>query len=170
MNPVQRIARHPWVYRWFVLAQQPLIERIESVLRWITRNRFGVLDLAGLPCVQITVPGRRSGLARTTTVQYVPDREGMLLVGSNWGRPDHPSWAANLQSARQARVRCRGEEFIADVQPLTGHHRDTAWNTIVTHWPNYAIAQDLAAHRRFRLFMLTPATAEEPQRALGERA
>ena|SRR5690349_11953031 len=130
------------------------------MLRWITRGQFGVLDLAGLPCAQITVPGRKSGLSRTATVQYVPDGDSMLLVGSNWGCPAHPSWTANLQSAQRATVRRRREQFTVDVQQLTGNHRDAAWNTIVAHWPNYAIAQRLAANRQFRLFRLTPSPAE----------
>jgi hypothetical protein len=44
------------------------------------------------------------------------------------------------------------------VRLLTGEERDRAWATVVSHWPNYQLAQDQAGGRRFRLFLLTPTT------------
>ena len=161
MNILQRIARNPWAYRWLILAQRPLIERLEPILRCISRGRFGVLDLAGLHSARITVPGRRTGVARTSTVQCVPDRDGLLLVGSNWGLPTHPTWSTNLSATQRVTVCLRDRAFTANVQLLSGTKRDAAWSTILRHWPNYAIAQRLAGGREFRLFLLTPAHTED---------
>ncbi|WP_459979164.1 nitroreductase family deazaflavin-dependent oxidoreductase, partial [Mycobacterium avium] len=90
------------------------------------------------------------------TVQYVPFRDGLLLVGSNWGRRRHPSWSANLKAAQRVTVRRRGHRFVAAVQLLSGQERDAAWSAALAHWPNYGLAQELAGARRFRLFLLTP--------------
>jgi hypothetical protein len=90
MNPLQRVARNPTAYRW-VLEGRRIAEGLESLLRFATSGRLGVLDLTGLPNVQITTSGRKTGLARTATVQYVPVDDGLLVVGSNWGRQHHPS-------------------------------------------------------------------------------
>jgi hypothetical protein len=84
MNPLQRVARNPAAYRRLVLPARPIAERLESFLRFVTAGRVGVLDLTGLPCVRITTKGRKTGLARTVTVQYVPVDDGLVLVGSNW--------------------------------------------------------------------------------------
>jgi len=116
------------------------------------------LDLAGLPNVQITTSGRKTGLARTATVQYVSDGDGFVLVGSNWGRERHPSWSANLIATERVVVRRRGDRFVAKVRLLTGVERDKAWAAVLAHWPNYQIAQDRAGGRQFRLFLLTPNT------------
>lgn len=124
----------------------------------MTSGRLGVLDLAGLPNVRITTSGRKTGLARGATVQYVPFRGGLLLVGSNWGRERHPSWSANLKAAQRVTVRRRGRRFVASVQLLTGAERDDAWGAVLDHWPNYRVAQDRAGRREFRLFLLTPVT------------
>ena len=96
MNPLQRVARNPIAYRWLVFSARPIAELLESLLRFVTAGRVGVLDFAGLPFVRIISKGRKTGLARTTTVQYVPVDDGLVLVGSNWGRPHHPAWSANL--------------------------------------------------------------------------
>jgi len=156
MNPLQRVARNPTAYRWLVLPGQPVAEGLESLIRFATSGRLGVLDFAGLPNVQITISGRKTGLARTATVQYVPAENGLLLVGSNWGRECHPSWSANLKATQRVTVRRRGHRFVAKVQLLAGEERDKAWATVLAHWPNYQVAQDRAGRRQFRLFLLTP--------------
>jgi deazaflavin-dependent oxidoreductase (nitroreductase family) len=158
VNPLQRVARNPTAYRWLVLPGRPIAEALESLLRFATGGRVGVLDLAGLPNMQITTSGRKTGLARTATVQYVPDGDGMVLVGSNWGRKRHPSWSANLKATERAIVRRGGQRFVAKVRLLTGVERDKAWAAVLAHWPNYQIAQDHVEARRFRLFLLTPTT------------
>ncbi len=114
----------------------------------------GVLDLAGLPSIQLTVAGRKTGIPRTTPLQYVPDGDVLLLVASNWGADRHPAWSANLMAATQATVCRRQEQFTASVRMLTGADRDQAWNKVLHSWPNYQIAQDIAGGRQFRIFAL----------------
>ncbi|WP_406815680.1 nitroreductase family deazaflavin-dependent oxidoreductase [Mycobacterium sp. M23085] len=156
MNPLQRWVRNPTAYRVLVLNGHQMVEALESVLRFLTGGRLGALDLAGLPNVRITISGRKTGLARSATVQYVPCRDGLLLVGSNWGRPLHPSWSANLKAAQRVTVRRRGHRFVATVRLLGGGERDEAWAKALAYWPNYRLAQERAGRRRFRLFLLTP--------------
>ena len=156
MNPLQRVARNPRAYRWLVLGGRSVAEGLEAVIRFVTAGRRGVLDAAGLPNVRVTTSGRKTGLARTATVQYVPAGDGLIVVGSNWGRQRHPSWSANLKATERVTVRERGHRFTAKVRLLTGEERETAWATAVAYWPNYQIAQDRAGGRRFRLFLLTP--------------
>jgi deazaflavin-dependent oxidoreductase (nitroreductase family) len=156
VNPLQRAVRNPTAYRLLVLRGRPITELLESLLRFATNGRIGVLDLAGLPNVQIVIPGRKTGLARRATVQYVPSGEGLIVVGSNWGRERHPSWSANLKATERVTVRRRGHRFTAKVRLLTGEERDKAWATVLADWPNYQIAQDRAGGRQFRLFLLTP--------------
>jgi deazaflavin-dependent oxidoreductase (nitroreductase family) len=156
VNPLQRVARNPTAYRWLILRGRPIAEGLEALLRFATTGRVGVLDLTGLPNVQITTSGRKTGLARTATVQYVPAGEGLIVVGSNWGRQRHPSWSANLKATERVTVRERGRRFTAKVRLLTGEERQKAWATVLAQWPNYQIAQDRAGGRQFRLFLLTP--------------
>ncbi|SPM27009.1 Putative heme iron utilization protein, partial [Mycobacterium terramassiliense] len=156
VNPLQRVARNPTAYRWLVLRGRPVTQGAEALLRFASNGRLGVLDLTGVPNVQVTTSGRKTGLARTATVQCVPTEDGLLVVGSNWGLPRHPSWSANLKAAERVTVRRRGHRFTAKVRLLTGEERATAWATVLRHWPNYQIAQDRAGGRTFRLFLLIP--------------
>jgi deazaflavin-dependent oxidoreductase (nitroreductase family) len=120
----------------------------------MSKDRIGVLDLVGVPSIRVTVPGRKTGIPRTTPLQYVPDGDVFLLVGSNWGNVRHPEWSANLMAAQEATVRRGEEQFTASVRMLTGAEREQAWDRAVEFWPNYEIAHDLAGGREFRLFAL----------------
>jgi len=153
VNPFEAAARNPSVYR-LMLRSAALIERAERLSRRLTRDRFGVMDLVGMRSVRITVPGRRSGVPRTCTLQYVTHGEDYLVVGSNWGRAQHPTWSVNFMAASRATVRHRGSIFTASLRSLDGPERERAWARILDYWPNYAIALDHAGGREFRLFAL----------------
>ncbi|HJP79783.1 MAG TPA: nitroreductase family deazaflavin-dependent oxidoreductase [Pseudonocardiaceae bacterium] len=153
MNPFQRLARQPKVYQW-MLGTGPLVERIDRALRRVSRDRFGALDLAGLPTIRATVPGRKTGLPRTCTLQVIPDGDRLLVVASNWARPDHPAWSANFLAADEVTVNQDGAQFSAAVRLLTGAARDQAWQHILAQWPNYQLAQNKVPTREFRLFEL----------------
>ncbi|WP_063920798.1 nitroreductase family deazaflavin-dependent oxidoreductase [Nocardia mikamii] len=146
------IARIPWVMR-----TGPVVIVLERVIRRLTGGRHGVLDLAGLPSMELTVRGRKSGLPRTVSLLYVPDGpERYLLIGSNWGRPEHPSWSANLAAASDAEIHSGGRRIKVRVRQLSGAERADAWARAVAYWPGYTMEQRLAGTRRFRLFELTP--------------
>ncbi|WP_157762541.1 nitroreductase family deazaflavin-dependent oxidoreductase [Nocardia yamanashiensis] len=158
-NPLPSIGR-ALARRPIVMRTAPAVVALEKVTRRLTKGRKGVLDLAGLPALQLTVNGRRTGLPRTVTLLYVPDLEDnkvFLLIGSNWGQHRHPSWSANLTTADHAELHVNGEHFTVNVRQLTGIDRERAWQRALTFWPGYAMEQRLAGNRRFRLFELTRA-------------
>ena len=82
-NPLQALARHPQGYRW-LMKRSRLVAVSERTMRRVTGDRLGVLDLVGIPSAQVIAVGRRTGRARTTTLQLIVDDEEFIVVGSNW--------------------------------------------------------------------------------------
>ncbi|WP_433734231.1 nitroreductase family deazaflavin-dependent oxidoreductase [Nocardia sp. CA-129566] len=152
-NPLPALARRIAQRRW-VMRLAPLVLWLERFVRRISRGRHGVLDLAGLPSIEITVPGRKTGIARTTSLLYVPRGNDILLVGSNWGSPKHPMWSANLRAASTATARLKGEQFEVRVTEVTGVDRKRAWDLAVEFWPGYEMEYELSGSRAFRIFEL----------------
>lgn len=153
MNPLKVALQQPSIYR-VLIRGRALTNWSERALRKVTGGRIGVLDLVGLPSIQLTVAGRNTGILRTTSLQYVPDGDVMLVVASNWGSKRQPAWSANLMAAKQVIVRRRADQFTASVRMLTGVERTRAWNKILRFWPNYQIAQEMAGGREFRIFAI----------------
>ena len=152
-NPLPALARRIAQKRW-VMRMAPIVVPLERFVRWVTRGRHGVLDLAGLPSIEITVAGRKTGIPRTTSLLYVPRGDDFLIVGSNWGSTEHPVWSANLRAAGTATARLRGERFEVAVTEVTGVDRKRAWDLAVEFWPGYQMEYELSGGRAFRIFEL----------------
>ncbi|WP_029893827.1 nitroreductase family deazaflavin-dependent oxidoreductase [Nocardia brasiliensis] len=152
-NPLPSFARQLARQRW-AMRGAPVVLPVERTIRRWTGGRKGVLDLAGLPSIEITVAGRKTGTPRTTSLLYVPRGEDFLVIGSNWGSAKHPAWSANLRAATTATVRHGGEQFEVTVTELTGVERKSAWDLAVEFWPGYEMEYELSGGRQFRMFLL----------------
>lgn len=136
---------------------QPLI--------WLARISTRKCVAAGMPpfavalnAWKITAPGRRTGVLRTIALLAVPYPEDYLIVGSNWGRPSHPSWSTNLRAVDAVLVRVGARESRRQVRLIEGDERTAAWQCALDYWPGYQLEHDLADGREFRLFALPPPT------------
>ncbi|QIS12124.1 nitroreductase family deazaflavin-dependent oxidoreductase [Nocardia arthritidis] len=145
----RRLAQQPWV-----MSMSPVVVPAERLIRRLTGGRMGVLDLAGLPSIEITVRGRKTGTPRTTSLLYVPNGEAFVVIGSNWGSPKHPAWSANLRAASTATVRHGGERFPVRVAEATDVDRKRLWDLAVEFWPGYEMEYALSGFREFRIFEL----------------
>lgn len=152
-NPLPAFARRLAQQRW-VMRTAPVVLPLERTVRRVSRGRFGVLDLAGLPSLEITVAGRKTGRPRTTSLLFVPSGRNYLVIGSNWGSPKHPAWSANLRAADTAMVRHRGDRFEVAVTEFSGVDRKRAWDLAVEFWPGYEMEYELSGYREFRIFEL----------------
>lgn len=129
-----RIGAIPWMPKLL-----PQIVWFDKSLQRATRGRFTVLDLAGLPNVNLTVRGRKSGIERTTPLLCVPDHGTWLIAGSYFGGPKTPLWVANLRSAGgEATIQFERERIPVIATELEGADRAAAWQTMLQTWPNYA--------------------------------
>lgn len=153
MNPLWTITRRLGRQRWFASVGSQLVA-VDRALQRMTGGLVAFGRLAGLNPVLLTTTGRVTGRQRTTPLVAVPDGDGFLLVGSNWGKPGHPAWSANLMVHPQATMEIRGHLFPVTATLLTGEDRDRAWHKAVEAWPAYT---DYAgrADREIRLFRVT---------------
>ena len=60
--------------------------------------------LSGLPIIQLTTTGARSGRLRTVPLVGIPDGERLILIASNWGQTKHPAWYYNVKANPQVKV------------------------------------------------------------------
>lgn len=153
MNPLWKIARQLGRRQWFATIGSHLVI-VDRALQRMTGGLVAFGRLAGLNPVLLTTTGRLTGRQRTTPLVAVPDGDGLLLVGSNWGKPGHPAWSANLLAQPQAMLEIRGRSFPVTATLLTGMERERAWHKAVESWPAYT---DYAgrAHREIRIFRVS---------------
>ncbi|MFD3811784.1 nitroreductase family deazaflavin-dependent oxidoreductase [Rhodococcus sp. NPDC058639] len=154
MNPFRPIAIRIGALPWLPRYSRPIIA-VDNTIQRVTRGKFTLLKIAGLPSLALTVRGRKTGEPHTTPLLCVPHDGGWLVVGSNWGHPRPPVWALNLSEADEAVVLFEGHRIPVSARVADGEERERLWPVLLKTWPNY----DLYARRTDRtlpVFVLTP--------------
>lgn len=145
-----RIGAISWIPRLL-----PQITRLDRGLQRFSRSRIGILDLAGLPNIMLTVSGRISGEPRSTPLLCVHDGAYLLIAGSSFGAPRTPEWVLNLREASTALVEKSGRKIEVEAEELTFRERDRAWSLMCLVWPNFAL-YERRTDRLIPVFRLTP--------------
>ncbi|WP_239460101.1 nitroreductase family deazaflavin-dependent oxidoreductase [Nocardioides daejeonensis] len=142
------IGSRPWLPR----INRQLVA-VDKFLQRLTRGNVGLVALAGLPGLMLTVKGAKSGLLRSTPLLCVPHEGGWLVAGSNWGHPKPPAWVGNLAAASEASVNFRGTEYAVTPHEAVGAERERLWVVMNRTWPNYA-KYATRTDRTIRVFVL----------------
>ncbi|QLH23546.1 nitroreductase family deazaflavin-dependent oxidoreductase [Streptomyces sp. Rer75] len=147
--------------RVFARLAPHVVPAFDRAVHRLTRGR--VLPSARmLPGVVLTARGARSGLPRRTPLACMPEDGGWILVGSNFGRPGHPAWTANLLRHPDAEISWQGRDIRVRARLLEGPERERAWSAVVAFWPPYERYQ-ARVERRIRLFRLEPVPVPGPE-------
>jgi deazaflavin-dependent oxidoreductase (nitroreductase family) len=80
----------------------------------------------------------------------------VVLIASNWGQPNHPAWALNLDANDEARVSIDGVQRSYRSRRATPDEDDRYWREAVAFWPGYDDYRE-RARREIWVFVLEPA-------------
>lgn len=145
---MQRVSSTPL----FAKIAPHVVPALDKAVHRITRGKV-ILSAQMLPGVILTARGAKSGQPRRTPLACMPDGDGWVLIGSNFGRPGHPAWTANLIANPDASVSWKGREVAVRARLLAGEERAAVWRAVLRFWPPYATYQ-ARIEREIRLFRL----------------
>ncbi|MEU6865068.1 nitroreductase family deazaflavin-dependent oxidoreductase [Streptomyces sp. NPDC046876] len=145
---MQRVSSTPL----FAKIAPHVVPALDKAVHRITRGKV-ILSAQMLPGVVLTARGAKSGQPRRTPLACMPDGDGWVLIGSNFGRPGHPAWTANLIANPDASVSWKGREVAVRARLLAGEERAAVWRAVLGFWPPYATYQ-ARIEREIRLFRL----------------
>lgn len=145
-----RIGAIPWLPNHL-----PKIVKVDEAIQKVTRGRFTLLSLAGLPSLTLTVPGRKSGVPRSTPLLTTPVEGGWVIAGSYFGGPKMPMWVNNLRATQTATIRFKGKTYTVSWREVEGEERARIWQRMLAGWPNYALYEK-KTDRVIPVFVLTP--------------
>lgn len=129
--------------------------RLAPFDRWLARATGGRASIAWpLPRLQLTTVGRRTGRARTTPLLYARAGADWIVAASNWGRPNHPAWSANLMANPAASIEVDRQHVDVQASLATGADRERLWAALTAVWPAYETYAQRAG-REVRVFRLT---------------
>lgn len=126
-------------------------------LLWdVSRRRLGT-ELGGMPILEVTTIGRRTGRKHTVMVAApIADCETYVVVASRRGSPDHPHWYLNIQANPEVLVSVRGAPTtVMRARTASPNERELLWPRVVSSYPGYADDQSNTT-RQFPVVLLSP--------------
>jgi deazaflavin-dependent oxidoreductase (nitroreductase family) len=137
--------------RWFAGLARVVVPPLDKVVGRLTRGR--VVALGVIPSMLLTTTGRKTGQPRVSPLSYAKDGDSYVVIGSNFGQPNHPAWSANLLAHPEAVVTVGGRTIRVRATLAEDAERDRLWALLLAVWPAYATyAQRSGRHLRiFRL-------------------
>lgn len=135
-----------------------ILPPLDLVMRRLTGGQRSLAGLVtGLPMLYLTATGARSGKPRTVPLIGAPVGEEIVVIASNWGKPQHPAWYHNIQANPLVTVEiggCRGRYRATEV---TGEERAHYWQRAVQLYPGYTLYRQRASNRQIPVIVLRPA-------------
>jgi deazaflavin-dependent oxidoreductase (nitroreductase family) len=105
---------------------------------WLYRRSNGRL-VGGGRVLLLTVPGRRTGLPRSTCMRFLETDEGLVVWGTASGAPRDPDWFRNLRAADVAEVQVGHDTLRVRPRELFGAEREAVWqDTVLARVPQVA--------------------------------
>jgi len=102
----------------------------------LTGGRFGS-EMGEYKILLLTTRGRKSGLEFTTPLGYFDHEDGYLIIASNGGNSNHPSWYFNLKNDPQVNIQIKDQVRTARAEILNDNTRAPVWKRIVAEAPQY---------------------------------
>jgi len=108
------------------------------------RAANGKLDGAfdGVPLLLLTTTGARSGLARTTPVNYTRSDAAYVILASKSGSPRHPDWYHNLLADPRATIEVDGATLQVHARLSNGAEHERLFARHVAALPNFGAYQN----------------------------
>jgi deazaflavin-dependent oxidoreductase (nitroreductase family) len=91
----------------------------------------------GVPILLLTTTGRRTGVRHTTPLIFGRDGEDYLIIASQGGAPNHPSWYLNLVANPEAQIQVHADHIAVTTHTATEAEKPRLWKLMTDVWPNY---------------------------------
>ena len=112
--------------------------------------------VSGLHVVMLTSTGARTGKPRTVPVLGLPEGDHLVVIASNYGRPENPGWYHNLLANPRAVVTWEGSPIQMLARELKGEERQAQIARGLEAYPWWEQYHRRAAPRHIPVIMLEP--------------
>jgi deazaflavin-dependent oxidoreductase (nitroreductase family) len=90
------------------------------------------------PVILLTTRGAKTGLPRTTPLNYSTDGERIIVIASKAASPTHPDWYHNLVANPEASIEIGMERFPVRAKIAEGEERERLFNAQAALMPFFA--------------------------------
>lgn len=155
-NAFQKFIHRFLMLKWVSAFLAVVLYRLDRVLLKLTGDKYTVTEIVGLPIIQLTTIGAKTGEPRTMPLVSLVDGEKIALIGSNFGRKPNPGWYYNLKANPTCTVQYDGRTLQYIARQTDGEEREKYWQMAVSYYKGYELYKKRAAHRVIPVMVLEP--------------
>jgi deazaflavin-dependent oxidoreductase (nitroreductase family) len=135
-----------------------VLRHLDDLVGRVTRGRTSAPELlAGLPVLDLTSTGRKSGQPRTSHLISIPVGDSLALLGTNFGQSRTPAWVLNLEADPACWVTHKGRTMEARARKAGDAERAEVLETAKGIYGGYLKYLERITGREVRIFVLEPA-------------
>jgi deazaflavin-dependent oxidoreductase (nitroreductase family) len=135
-----------------------VLRHLDDAATRLSRGRLSTPEvLAGLPVLDLTTTGRKSGSPRASHLISIPVGDDLAVIGSNFGQPSTPAWVLNLETEPRATVVYKHRTVAVVARPASEEEARDVMERSRAIYGGYEKYVQRVSGRRVRIFVLEPA-------------
>jgi deazaflavin-dependent oxidoreductase (nitroreductase family) len=133
-----------------------ILHHADMLLLRLSGGRLTFAQFSGLPIIELTATGAKSGKRRTLPLTGLPDGDKYVLIASNFGQAHHPGWYYNLKANPDCIVKKNGQEGKFIAREAGEQESVYYFDMAVSYYVGYMAYKQRARHRRIPVMVLEP--------------
>ncbi len=142
--------------KWVSAFLSVALHRLDAIALKLSKGKHTVTEFVGLPIIELTTIGAKSGQPRTMPLVSLFDDRKIALIGSNFGQKHNPGWYYNLKANPKCTVHFGGQTHEYVARQVEGEEREKYWQMAVSYYRGYALYEERASHRVIPVMVLEP--------------
>lgn len=132
------------------------LHHADMLMLRLTNDRHTFAELVGLPIIQLTTTGAKTGLPRVVPLVGIVERGAIALVASSFGRVQNPGWYYNLKAHPECVVKFNGRSGAYVARETRGDEYEHYWKIALTYYAGYEKYKQRARYRHIPVMVLEP--------------
>lgn len=133
-----------------------LLHHADALMLRLSSGKLTFAQFSGLPIIELTATGARSGKRRTLPLTGLPDGEKVALIASNFGQAHLPAWYYNLKANPECTVKKGGRTRIYIAREADEPENRYYYDMAISYYIGYAAYKERAANRKIPVMVLEP--------------
>ena len=133
-----------------------LLHYADTLMLRLSGGKLTVAQVSGLPIIEITTTGAKTGKRRTLPLTGLPDGEKYALIASNFGQDHHPGWYYNLKASPECTVKKDGLTGVYIAREANEQENRYYYDMAIAYYIGYAAYKKRAGNRKIPVMILEP--------------
>lgn len=133
-----------------------VLHHADAFMLRLTNDKHTFAELVGLPIIQLTTSGAKTGLPRVVPLVGIVEQGAIALVASNFGRNRNPGWYYNLKADPECVAKLNGRSAAYVARETTGDEYEHYWKIALKYYAGYERYKQQAEHRHIPVMVLEP--------------